>query len=89
MLSECGKIVEKGIGKNVGHYECVPVRFPIARYSIFFACTTTTLTELSNFTFVEDVNTRKPVFSFSFCVLNCKNQLLKKSLVFDKLKKLE
>ena len=31
MWKNCGK----RYGKNVGHYECVPVRFFIARYSIF------------------------------------------------------
>ena len=35
MWKNCGKIVEKGMGKNLGHYECVPVRFFIARNSIF------------------------------------------------------
>ena len=38
--------------------------------------------------FVEDVNTRKR-FSFSLCVFDCKNQLLKKIVAFVKSEELE
>ena len=38
--------------------------------------------------FVEDVNTRKR-FSFSLCVFDCKNQLLKEIVAFVKSEELE